>query len=451
MRVVWSPAELREFVGKATRLSPDRPVVVSKFEQDAQEIELDAVASDGEVIVWAVSEHVERAGVHSGDATLVFPPQSLTDAVIQETRKVGQLLARALAITGPFNVQLLVKQGAVKVIECNLRASRSMPFISKALGVNFITEAVRAMLGVGPSRELIESHCDPDYVVVKAPQFSFDRLRGAQPRLGVEMASTGEVACFGETKAEALLKAMLARGFEIPVKGALLAFESVVTSFPIVEEASWLKARGLRLFALPDTAASLASIDGVEQVAAVDGSAQRALRDGLVDVVFTGSAGASGPAIESILALERLAIDLGIPVVSEPALVRSVIQALVSTPLDALQPRPWRSYLTRRSTGRTRYLPCPAAQEPHTKDGRSASSCASPSRRPRPESFPSCKASSRCSARWAGAGLRSSSSAAPARKPRRRSAISSRATRGSPSPPARFETPGWTCSGRPTR
>src|SRR5262249_13193633 len=226
MRVVWSAETLHDYVGQATRLSPDHPVVISKFEVDAAEIELDAVARDGELLVWAVSEHVERAGVHSGDATLVFPAQEVSQHVVRQVREIGLTLARELKITGPFNVQLLVKHETLLVIECNLRASRSFPFVSKVLGVNFIREAMRAMLGVVPSAELIECR-EPDYVAVKAPQFSFDRLRGARPRLGVEMTSTGEVACLGETKDEALIKAMLASGFRLPSTGALLAFDSV--------------------------------------------------------------------------------------------------------------------------------------------------------------------------------------------------------------------------------
>jgi Carbamoyl-phosphate synthase L chain, ATP binding domain len=215
MRVVWSADTLHEYVERATRLSPDHPVVISKFEVDAQEIELDAVARDGDLVVWAVSEHVEKAGVHSGDATLVFPALDLPQHRVRQVREIGRTLARALRIAGPFNLQLLVTQNGLKVIESNVRASRSFPFVSKALGVNFSREAMRAMLGEGPSAELVESRCEPDYVSVKAPQFSFDRLRGAHPTLGVEMTSTGEVAAFGNTKAEALLKAMLASGFKL--------------------------------------------------------------------------------------------------------------------------------------------------------------------------------------------------------------------------------------------
>jgi carbamoyl-phosphate synthase large subunit len=259
MRVVHSADKLRHYIEGATRLSPEHPVVISKFETDALEIELDAVAREGEVILWAVSEHIERAGVHSGDATLVFPAQDLSAAIQLRVRDIGEKLARALQITGPFNLQMLVKGDKLKVIECNLRASRSFPFVSKVLGINFIRAATRVMLGVEPARESNHSQFDLNYVAVKAPQFSFDRLKGAEPKLGVEMASTGEVACFGATREEGLLKAMMATGLNIPAKGALLALDSAVRSTSFAEEAWLLRELGLELFATPETAESLRS------------------------------------------------------------------------------------------------------------------------------------------------------------------------------------------------
>ena len=257
MRVVSSAGKLCEYIARATELSPEHPVVISKFETDALEIELDAVARQGKMILWAISEHIEKAGVHSGDATLVFPAQRLSVEVLRRARKVGEQLAHALQITGPFNVQMLVKHDAVKVIECNLRASRSFPFVSKVSGVNFIREAMRAMLGVEPSHATRLRPSDLEYVAVKAPRFSFDRLKGADPTLGVEMTSTGEVACFGATREEALLKAMLAAGFKLPSKGALLALDAVAGSSTFFEEATILRDLGLEVFATPKTAESL--------------------------------------------------------------------------------------------------------------------------------------------------------------------------------------------------
>lgn len=354
MRVVSSAGKLREYVEQATQLSPEHPVVISKFETDALEIELDAVARQGEMILWAISEHIEKAGVHSGDATLVFPAQRLSVEVLRRARKVGEKLAHALQITGPFNVQMLVKHDAVKVIECNLRASRSFPFVSKVSGVNFIREATRAMLGVEPSRESRLSPGDLDYVAVKAPQFSFDRLRGADPKLGVEMTSTGEVACFGATREEALLKAMLAAGFKLPSKGALLALDSVAGSTMFFEEATILRALGLELFATPKTAESLRPLGCVREVREEDGSAQQILRSGKVDVVFSDPGVASASEDRASSSLQRLAIDLGISVVGEAALTRCVIQALLRAPLESLEVKPWKQYLSEVSAERTR-------------------------------------------------------------------------------------------------
>src|SRR5262249_30208791 len=300
-------------------------------------------------VLWAVSEHIERAGVHSGDATLVFPAQALSAAIILRVREIGEKLARALRITGPFNLQLLVKGNELKVIECNLRASRSFPFVSKVLGVNFIREATRVMLGVEPSRELNRGQFDLDYVAVKAPQFSFDRLKGADPTLGVEMTSTGEVACFGATREEALLKAMLAAGFTIPSHGALLALDALVASTSVAEEAARLSALGLEVFALPKTAASLRSFGNVCEVREEDGSAERILRSGRVDVVFSDGGGAQAAAGQAGSSLPRLAIDLGIPVVGEAALMRCLTQALTSMPLQSLEVKPWQHYVSQRS------------------------------------------------------------------------------------------------------
>jgi carbamoyl-phosphate synthase large subunit len=343
MRVVHSADKLRHYTEHATRLSPEHPIVISKFETDALEIELDAVARRGEVIRWAISEHIERAGVHSGDATLVFPAQNLSAAILLRIREIGEKLARALQITGPFNLQLLFKEGYLKVIECNLRASRSFPFVSKVLGVNFIREATRAMLGVEPASELDRTQFDLDYLAVKAPQFSFDRLKGAAPKLGVEMASTGEVACFGATIEEALLKAMMATGLKIPTKGALLALDSVVQSRSFVEEARLLRELGLELFATPATARALRSSGCVLEVREEDGSAQQMLQGGSVDIVFSDSGAATSDQLSH--SLQRLAIDLGIPVVGEAVLASRLIHALASTPVRSLEVKSWKQYL----------------------------------------------------------------------------------------------------------
>src|SRR6185503_9455635 len=214
---------------------PQYPVVISKFESQAREVEIDAVADNGEIVLWAISEHIEDAGVHSGDATLMLPPQTLYIATIHRVKKIAAALARALMITGPFNVQFLAKNNEVRVIECNLRASRSFPFVSKVTGNNFVREAMRRMLGV--QTPVQNRGLDLDYVAVKAPMFSFSRLTGADPMLGVEMASTGEVGCFGDDIHEALLHALLATGFRFPKKGVLLSLGPVADKYQFADEA----------------------------------------------------------------------------------------------------------------------------------------------------------------------------------------------------------------------
>lgn len=220
MNVAHSDAALGTLLSAATSVSPDHPVVITKFLEGALEIEFDGVASGGNIVAHAISEHVEQAGVHSGDATLILPPQTLSPFYMERVKDIAARVARALAITGPFNMQLLAKGGDVLVIECNLRASRSFPFVSKTVGSDFIAAATKVMLGMdvsGDGLPGLETAPRPTkYVGIKAPMFSFTRLRGADPVLGVEMASTGEVACFGADQHEAFLKAMVAANFELP-------------------------------------------------------------------------------------------------------------------------------------------------------------------------------------------------------------------------------------------
>jgi carbamoyl-phosphate synthase large subunit len=237
-------------------------VVISKFLENARELEFDAVACDGEVVVSAVSEHVENAGVHSGDATLVLPPQRTYLETIRRIRRISARIASALKIHGPFNIQFLAKGNDISVIECNLRASRSFPFVSKVLGLNFIETATAVMMG-RPVPVYNGSAMDLDYVGVKAPQFSFTRIEGADPVLGVEMASTGEVGCLGEDFEEAFLKALISVGFRLPVKSALLSTGPIESKAAFLESARTLRNMGVNLFATKGTAAFLRS-NGVE-------------------------------------------------------------------------------------------------------------------------------------------------------------------------------------------
>ncbi|GAG41295.1 unnamed protein product, partial [marine sediment metagenome] len=215
MNVVFNDDDLETYINAASFVSPEHPVVISKFIENAKEIEIDAVANKGEIVIYAISEHVENAGVHSGDATMVLPPQRTYLETIRRIKKTARKLAKALNITGPFNVQFIAKENEIKVIECNLRSSRSFPFVSKVFKKNFIDLATRVILGkeIPP---IDKSSLDLDYVGVKAPQFSFSRLRGADPISHVEMASTGEVGCIGDDLYEAFLKSVISIGFKFP-------------------------------------------------------------------------------------------------------------------------------------------------------------------------------------------------------------------------------------------
>jgi len=230
MNVAWSDEQLRACLEEAATVSQEHPVVISEFVEGAVEIEMDGVGKDGELIAAAIHEHIENAGVHSGDATLVLPPQSLSAYTKERVRDASRKIAKRLNITGPVNIQFLAKGTDVMCIECNVRASRSFPFVSKTMGVDFIEAATRAMVGVETASmnlPTLETRNRPaNFVGVKAPMFSFTRLRGSDPVLGVEMASTGEVACFGSNKEEAFMKALLSTGFKLPKKNILMSVQA---------------------------------------------------------------------------------------------------------------------------------------------------------------------------------------------------------------------------------
>ncbi|MDE6450307.1 MAG: ATP-grasp domain-containing protein, partial [Muribaculaceae bacterium] len=252
MNVCSNTEELERFLKLAANVSKQHPVVVTEFIQHAKEIEMDAVAQDGEIKAYAISEHIEYAGVHSGDATIQFPPQKLYVETMRRIKKVSSMIARALHISGPFNIQYLAKDNDIKVIECNLRASRSFPFVSKVLKINFIDLATKVMLGI-PVEKPAKSAFDLDYVGIKASQFSFSRLQGADPVLGVDMASTGEVGCLGDDTGEAILKSMLSVGYRIPKRSVLLSTGSAKQKTDMLEAARRLHSRGFVLYATGGT------------------------------------------------------------------------------------------------------------------------------------------------------------------------------------------------------
>jgi len=331
MAVAHEANELRRILARAAVVSPEHPVVVSKYETHAREIEIDAVADRGELALWAISEHIEDAGVHSGDATQVLPPQTVYIATIRRVRQIATMLARELAITGPFNVQFLARHNAVKVIECNLRASRSFPFVSKVIGENFAAEAMRRMLGV--SREIANKSLDLDYVGVKAPMFSFSRLAGADPMLGVEMLSTGEVGCLGRDLHEALQHALLATGMKFPRKGVLLSLGPVADKYWFADEARIISNElQLPIYATRGTAEMLAEIGipctAVEKSTGTGVSGLEVIEQGQVDFVINVAREYDQLGRPDGYWIRRQAVDLGVPLVTDLQLARAIVEAL---------------------------------------------------------------------------------------------------------------------------
>lgn len=331
MAVAHEPSELKRILALASEVSPEYPVVVSKFETHAREVEIDAVADRGELVLWAISEHVEDAGTHSGDAILVLPPQTLYIATIRRVKQIAMALARALSITGPFNVQFLARHNAIKVIECNLRTSRSFPFVSKVTGENFAAEAMRRMLGV--TREIVNPNLDLDYVGVKAPMFSFSRLTGADPMLGVEMMSTGEVGCLGRDLHEALQHALLATGMRFPQKGVLLSLGPVVDKYWFADEARIIVDElQLPIYATRGTAEILAELGipctAVEKRSETGTSGVDVIEVGLVDFVINVTREYDQYGRPDGYWIRRQAVDLGVPLVTDLQLARAIVEAL---------------------------------------------------------------------------------------------------------------------------
>jgi carbamoyl-phosphate synthase large subunit len=331
MAVAHEPAELQRILARAADVSREHPVVVSKFEAHAREVEIDAVADGGEMVLWAISEHIEDAGVHSGDATLVLPPQTLYIATIRRVRQIATLLARALAITGPFNVQFLARHNSVKIIECNLRASRSFPFVSKVTGENFAAEAMRRMLGV--RRDIINRSLDLDFVGVKAPMFSFSRLAGADPIMGVEMLSTGEVGCLGRDLGEALLHALHATGLRFPRKAVLLSLGPLADKYWFTDEARVIADElKLPIYATHGTAEMLGEVGIACTSVGKDGgdglSALELIDRGEVDLVINVPREYDQLGRPDGYLIRRHAIDAGTPLITDLQLARALVEAL---------------------------------------------------------------------------------------------------------------------------
>ena len=331
MRICHNDSELTGFLGKAAEVSREHPVVVSKFEEGAKEIEIDAVAQDGKLRIYAISEHIQNAGVHSGDASVMLPPQRLYLETVRQVKAATKAIVKELNITGPFNIQFLARDNSIKVIECNLRASRSFPFVSKVTGYNFIELATQAILGEDISGEY--QTVDLNHVGVKYPQFSYSRLRGADPRLGVEMASTGEVASFGADKHEAFLHAFLSGGGRIPKKGILLAIGDPADKFDFVGKAAKLVDLGYQLYATSGTHRVLKE-EGVTSTVVnklKDGKphAVSLMEDGAVDLVVSTPDSHTPSEVSDGFTMRRKAVDSDVILINDIKLAEALVNSLV--------------------------------------------------------------------------------------------------------------------------
>jgi carbamoyl-phosphate synthase large subunit len=332
MGVATNARECDLFLKKAADVSPKHPVVVSKFFEDAKEIEVDAVASRGQILAMAVVEHVENAGVHSGDATLVVPPQRTYPEVIRKVEKITERIADALRITGPLNVQYLAQGTNVKVIEANLRASRSFPFVSKICKVNFIELAMKAILDV-PVARVARPWQDLDYVGVKAPHFSFTRLQGADPTLGVEMASTGEVGCLGDDFEEAFLKALISVGFKFPIRTVLLSTGTLKDKVAFIEGAKLFESLGIGFFATQGTAEFLSrySIKSVVVHWPLENRSPNAgelIEQRKIDLVINIPKNFQEIELTNDYYIRRKAVDFGIPLLTNIQLANRLAESL---------------------------------------------------------------------------------------------------------------------------
>ena len=349
MNVCSNKEELEKFLQLAANVSEDHPVVVSKFIEYAKEIEMDAVAKDGEILAYAISEHIEFAGVHSGDATIQFPPQKLYVETVRRIKRISRQIAAALHINGPFNIQFMARDNDILVIECNLRASRSFPFVSKVLKINLIEMATRVMLGL-PVERLSKNLFDLDYVGIKASQFSFNRLQKADPVLGVDMASTGEVGCIGDNTDTALLKAMLSVGHRIPKKTVLLSTGSAKQKTDMLDAARMLKDNGYVLYATAGTSNFLKE-NGIENTLVYWPSepdkqpqALTLLHDHKIDMVVNIPKDLTSHELTNGYKIRRAAIDLNVPLITNSRLASAFIRAFCTVGMEGIGIKSWREY-----------------------------------------------------------------------------------------------------------
>ena len=348
MNVCSNNEELEKFLQLAANVSEDHPVVVSKFIEHAKEIEMDAVAKDGEILAYAISEHIEFAGVHSGDATIQFPPQKLYVETVRRIKRISRQIAKALHINGPFNIQYMARENDILVIECNLRASRSFPFVSKVLKLNLIELATKVMLGM-PVEKPAKNLFDLDYVGIKASQFSFNRLQKADPVLGVDMASTGEVGCIGDNTNTALLKAMLSVGHRIPKKTVLLSTGSAKQKAEMLDAARLLVEHGYELYATGGTSKYLTD-NGVKNTLvhwpSDEGQPQALdlLHQHKIDMVVNIPKNLTSHELTNGYKIRRAAIDLNVPLITNARLASAFIQAFCTVGVEGIGIKAWSEY-----------------------------------------------------------------------------------------------------------
>ena len=349
MNVCSNKDELTRFLQLAANVSEDHPVVVSKFIEHAKEIEMDAVAQDGEIMAYAISEHIEFAGVHSGDATIQFPPQKLYVETVRRIKRISRQIAKKLHINGPFNIQYMARENDILVIECNLRASRSFPFVSKVLKLNFIDLATKIMLGV-PVEKPGKNLFDLDYVGIKASQFSFNRLQKADPVLGVDMSSTGEVGCLGDDTSTALLKSMLSVGQRIPKKTVLLSTGGAKQKAEMLDAAKMLKQHGYELYATVGTSKYLTE-NGIENTLVYmpsdEGKLPQAislLHEKKIDMVVNMPKDLTPRELTNGYKIRRAAIDLNVPLITNSRLASAFIHAFCNVSLDDIDIKAWGEY-----------------------------------------------------------------------------------------------------------
>ena len=349
MNICSNKEELVRFLQLAANVSEDHPVVVSKFIENAKEIEMDAVAKDGEILAYAISEHIEFAGVHSGDATIQFPPQKLYVETMRRIKRVSRQIAKALHINGPFNIQFMARDNDILVIECNLRASRSFPFVSKVLKINLIDLATKVMLGL-PVEKPHKNLFDLDYVGIKASQFSFNRLQKADPVLGVDMSSTGEVGCIGEDTSTALLKSMLSVGHRIPEKTVLLSTGGAKQKAEMLDAAKMLIEHGYELYATSGTSKYLTE-NGISNTLVywpsdegLQPQALNLLHEKKIDMVVNIPKDLTPRELTNGYKIRRAAIDLNIPLITNSRLASAFIQAFCTVKLEDIDIKAWGEY-----------------------------------------------------------------------------------------------------------